>query len=159
MREGQGAVLASRVRDAITHDLGRRATLADIVEPGLARILTSARLRMSHRCLLFSVVERTSCSLSLLVPSQRTPMDMASKLFTFTFTFTPHVNPAPAGSAAVLGATFWLICSPACICRPVRLDVVRWVLHGLVVRLRFIARIDVGAAVATHGVIARPLHL
>ena len=149
MREGQGAVLASRVRDAITHDLGRRAPLADIVEPGLARILTSARLRMSHRCLLFSVVERTSWSLSLLVPSQR----------------TPHVNPAPAGSAAVLGATFWLICSPACICRPVRLDVVRWVLHGLVVRLRFIARIDVGGAVATHGgwcthgVIACPVHL
>ena len=36
------------MRDSITHDLGRRAPFIDVVAPGYARVLMSARSRSSH---------------------------------------------------------------------------------------------------------------
>ena len=43
VREGKDKVLASWIRDAITHDLGRRASVIDVVAPVYARVLMSAR--------------------------------------------------------------------------------------------------------------------
>ena len=41
-------VLATWIRDVIAHDLGRRAPFIDVVAPGCARVLMSARSRSSH---------------------------------------------------------------------------------------------------------------
>ena len=46
--EGKDKVLAMWTRDVITHDLGRRAPFIDVVAPGCARVLMSARSRSSH---------------------------------------------------------------------------------------------------------------
>ena len=47
VREGKDRVLATWIRDVITHDLGRRAAFIDVA-PGCARVLISARSRSSH---------------------------------------------------------------------------------------------------------------
>ena len=48
--EGKDKVLATWIRDVITHDLGRRAPFIVVVAPaaGCARVLMSARSRSSH---------------------------------------------------------------------------------------------------------------
>ena len=48
VREGKDKVLATWIRDVYTHDLGRRAPCIDVVAPGYARVLMSARSRSSH---------------------------------------------------------------------------------------------------------------
>ena len=45
--EGQSAGIVG-AGDVITHDLGRRAPYMDVVAPGYARVLMSARVRSSH---------------------------------------------------------------------------------------------------------------
>ena len=47
VREGKDKVLATWIRDVITHDLGPRAPFIDVVAPGCARVLMSARSRSS----------------------------------------------------------------------------------------------------------------
>ena len=48
IREGKDKVLAAWIRDVISHDLGRRAPFIDVIAPGCARVLRSARSRSSH---------------------------------------------------------------------------------------------------------------
>ena len=48
VREGEDKVLATWIRDVITHDLGHRALFIDVVAPSCARVLMSARSRSSH---------------------------------------------------------------------------------------------------------------
>ena len=48
VRERKDMELAAWMRGAIVHRLGRRAPFLDVVEPGLARVLMSARSRSSH---------------------------------------------------------------------------------------------------------------
>ena len=45
---GKDKVLGTWIRDVIAHDLGRRAPFIDVVAPGCARVLMSARSRSSH---------------------------------------------------------------------------------------------------------------
>ena len=79
VREGKDSVLATWIRDVITHDLGRRAPFIDVVAPGCARVLMSARVLRSARVLMsarrmfwpFQVLSSTSCILPP-APSQNT---------------------------------------------------------------------------------------
>ena len=48
VREGKNKVLSMWIRNVITQDLGRRAPFIDVVAPGSARVLVSARSRSSH---------------------------------------------------------------------------------------------------------------
>ena len=62
IREEKAKVLATWIRDVITHDLGRWAPFIDVVAPDCARVLMSARLRSSHVLAVSSSFKHILCS-------------------------------------------------------------------------------------------------
>ena len=59
VREGKERVLAMWIRNVSTHDLRRRAPFIDVVAPGCARVLMSARSRSSHVLAISSSFKHT----------------------------------------------------------------------------------------------------
>lgn len=91
VRGGEDRVLASRMRDVMAHDLGRRAAFIDVVAPGALVLMRSARWRLSHALPVSGSVKH--------VPSSSP-----------TGAFTKHITGAPIGSvlpAGTVAAICW----------------------------------------------------
>ena len=137
-------VLATWIRDVIAHDLGRRAPFIDVVAPGCARVMMSARSRSSH------VLAVSSSFKHILYSSP-------------AGAFTEYITRAPIGSVLTAGTVatqrfgrdllvvvLHLLSNPSC-----RREVgASWTN----VAVTLVAGIG-GPAAEVAGLVARPLHL
>ena len=117
VHEGKDDLLALWIRDGIGPDLGHRAPFIDVGMPGFARVLMSAHSRLSH-------------DLGVSNPFRHILHSSHAGALT-AYTYTHWVRLASWHCGTPFGPQ-----SAGRICRPTRLAVVSWALHGLILRSR-----------------------
>ena len=107
VREGKNKVLATWIRDVITHALCHQAPSIDFFAHGCARVLMSARSRSSHVLAVSSSFKNVLCSLP-------------ANVFTEYTTGAPIGSVLPASTAAqafgrdLLVVVLHLLSNPSC---------------------------------------------